>query len=104
MLGLVAGDQAGIDGADRRADDPVRLDPAFVERLIDARLVGAERTAALEHEDDLKALCWIGSRCRPFSRIPAAPGFRDIQHLCLPYCACVHAIPHDQPDFRISGL
>src|SRR5262245_54911634 len=49
MLALVAGDQAGVDGADRGADDPVRLDHAFVERLIDARLIGAERTAALEH-------------------------------------------------------
>src|SRR5262249_26634337 len=27
MLGLVAGDQASVDGADRSADDPVRLDP-----------------------------------------------------------------------------
>src|SRR5215813_6217502 len=58
MLALVAGDQAGVDGADRGADDPVRLDPAFVERLIDARLIGAERTAALEHEHYLKLLRW----------------------------------------------
>jgi len=99
MLGLVAGDQAGIDGADRGTDDPVRLDPAFVERLIDPRLVGAERTAALEHEDDLEWPRWIGFRCRPFSRICVGPGFRDIQHLCLRYCACVRAIPHDQPDW-----
>jgi hypothetical protein len=49
----VAGDQARIDGADRGADDPVRLDAVLVQRLIDAGLIGAERPAALKHQDDL---------------------------------------------------
>src|SRR6516162_8538082 len=53
MLGLVARDQTGVDGADRRADDPIRLRPRLMEGLIDARLVGAERAAALENKDDL---------------------------------------------------
>src|SRR5262249_54615694 len=30
VVGLVAGDQAGVDGADRCADDPIRLDSRFV--------------------------------------------------------------------------
>ena len=53
MLRLIARDQAGIDGADRGADDPVRLDAGLVQRLIDTGLIGAERTAALQHQDDL---------------------------------------------------
>ncbi len=50
---LVAGDDGGVDGADRGADDPVRLDAGFMHGLIDAALVGAERAAALEHQDHL---------------------------------------------------
>ena len=46
----VAGDQAGVDRADRGADHPVRLDAGLVQRLIDAGLVGAERPAALQHQ------------------------------------------------------
>jgi len=44
---FVAGDQARIDGADRGADDPVRLDAGLVQCLVDHGLVGAERTATL---------------------------------------------------------
>jgi len=98
ILGLIAGDQAGVDGADRRADDPIRLDPGFVERLIDTRLVSAERAAALEHEHDLESPRWIGFRCRPFLCIRNVPGFRDIQHLCLRYCARVELVRCDPAD------
>jgi hypothetical protein len=52
-LWFIAGDEAGVDGADRSADDPVRLDAGFVQRLIDAGLLGPERAAALQHEHDL---------------------------------------------------
>jgi hypothetical protein len=34
LLRRIAGDDASIDGAARDADDPVRLDPGFVERLV----------------------------------------------------------------------
>src|ERR687892_2580381 len=50
---FIAGDQARIDGADRGADDPVRLDAGLVQCRIDAGLVGAERATALEDNDDL---------------------------------------------------
>ena len=53
LSGVVAGDEAGVDGADRGADDPVRLDAGLVQRLVDTRLIGAERTAALKNEHDL---------------------------------------------------
>ena len=53
LTDLVAGDDGAVDRADRRADDPIRLDPGFVHGLIDAALVGAERAAALEHQDHL---------------------------------------------------
>ena len=46
----VAGDDAGVDGADRCADDPIGLDARLVQRLVDAALIGAERAPALEHE------------------------------------------------------
>ena len=48
--GLVAGDQAGVDRADRGADHPVWLDAGFMQRLIDADLIGAERAATLQHQ------------------------------------------------------
>ena len=47
---------ARIDGADRGADQPVRLDAGIVQRLIDAALIGAERAAALQHEHDLPVI------------------------------------------------
>src|SRR5262245_60119625 len=56
ILRLVARDQAGIDGADRGADDPIRLDTRLVQSLIHTRLVGAERAPALEDENDLPRL------------------------------------------------
>ena len=49
----IAGDQAGVDGADRSADDPVRLDAGLVERLVDPRLIGAEGAPTLEDEHNL---------------------------------------------------
>ena len=67
----IAGDQACIDRADRRAHDPVRFNAVFVQRVIDARLVGAERTSALQNQDDLTIflfLCVLRVRnlCRTF--------------------------------------
>ena len=56
VLRLVAGDDARIDGADRGADQPVRLDAGVVQRLIDAALIGAERASALQHEHDLAVI------------------------------------------------
>ena len=49
----VAGDQRGIDRADRRADHPVGLDAGLVQRFVDTHLVGAKRAAPLQHEHDL---------------------------------------------------
>ena len=60
--GLLPVMMAGVDGADRGADDPVRLDARLVQGLIDAALIGAERAAALEHEHDLAVI--IGADLR----------------------------------------
>ena len=49
----IAGDQAGVDGADGGADHPIRLKPHLPHRFIDAGLIGAERAAALEHQHHL---------------------------------------------------
>ena len=47
---FVAGNDGGVDGADRDPRHPVRLDPAFVQGLVDARLIGPQRAPALQHQ------------------------------------------------------
>jgi hypothetical protein len=49
----VAGDDGAIDGANRRTDNPVGLDIGFMQRLINAALISAERATALKSKDDL---------------------------------------------------
>lgn len=48
-LRRVAGDQRGVDGADRHAGDPVDLLVALVRAGVDAGLVGAQGAAPLQH-------------------------------------------------------
>ena len=67
--GRVPGNDRGVDRADRDAGDPVYLDRGGGQRLVDAGLVGAERTPALQHQRHL-----IGQR-----QCGAAGGF-DIGH------------------------
>ena len=44
-----------IDGTDRYAGDPVRMDASLVQCLVDPGLIRAERAAALQHKGhDLK--------------------------------------------------
>src|SRR6185436_13592027 len=43
-------DQRHVDRADRDAGVPVRPHARFMQALVDAGLVGAERAAALQHE------------------------------------------------------
>src|SRR6516165_8628098 len=50
---FVAGDNGAVDRTDRGADDPVGLDSGFVERLINATLICAERAPALKHQHHL---------------------------------------------------
>ena len=47
---FVSGDDRGVDCADGNACDPIGLYVGLREGLIDARLIGAERAAALQHE------------------------------------------------------
>ena len=51
---LVAGDDGGVDRTDRDARDPFRLEAGAAQRLIGARLVRAERAAALQDQDALR--------------------------------------------------
>ncbi len=51
--GVIAGDDGGVDGADRGPDDPVRFDLGFVQGLIDAALIGTQSAAALKDQDHL---------------------------------------------------
>src|SRR5262245_47388779 len=85
---LVAGDQTGIDRADRCADDPIRLDAGLVEGLIDPSLVGPERAATLEYEDDLPPPRHRVTAARSVFCCPlTGPRFQDIQHALLPICS-----------------
>src|SRR5262249_22959991 len=47
IVRLVTNDERRVDSANRRADHPIRLDPRLMERVIDARLICAERAASL---------------------------------------------------------
>ena len=49
----IAGDDRGIDGADRDAGNPFRLEIVVTQRLIGAGLIGAERAAALQDQHAL---------------------------------------------------
>jgi hypothetical protein len=39
-LDFVPGDDGSVDGADRSANNPIRFDTGFVERLVDALICG----------------------------------------------------------------
>jgi hypothetical protein len=62
-LAWISGNQACIDRADRRADDPVRVNSVFVQRVVDTGLVGAERAAALQNQDGLPILLALRLLC-----------------------------------------
>ena len=49
----IARDQRRVDRAYRRSDHPIGLDAGLVQGLVDADLIGTERTAALQHQDDM---------------------------------------------------
>ncbi len=51
---LIAGDDRGIDGADRNPGDPFRLETRMTQRLEGAGLIGAERAAALQDQYTLR--------------------------------------------------
>jgi len=52
LVRQIAGDDRGVDGADRAAGDPIRPDPGVFERRVGARLIGAERAAARQNQRD----------------------------------------------------
>ena len=52
-FGRVAGDQRGVECADGNAGDPVGHDAGFMQALVDAGLVGAERAATLQYQGDV---------------------------------------------------
>jgi hypothetical protein len=68
VLARVARDEAGVERADRGADDPVGLGAGPAQRLVHAGLVGAERAAALQHEDHLA----FRARPHPLRRVHSA--------------------------------
>ena len=48
----IAGNDRPVDGADRYARQPVRLETGFLQGLVDARLVGSQRAATLQDGRD----------------------------------------------------
>jgi hypothetical protein len=91
MLRFIARDQTGINRSDRGTDNPIRLDAGFVQRLINAGLIGAERPAALQHKHNL-------ARQAPANAL-VAPGNSVVLHVhhidCLlrPRPACSNGSP-----------
>jgi hypothetical protein len=55
-MGRIACNNGTIDGSDRYAGDPVRMDIGFGQGLVDASLVCPQRSAALQEQGD--ALEW----------------------------------------------
>jgi hypothetical protein len=53
MFNAIAGNEARVDGSDGRADDPIGFDAGLMQSLIDANLIGPERSAPLQHQHDL---------------------------------------------------
>src|SRR5258706_4331963 len=58
----IAGNDRAIDRSDRRAGNPVGVEPMFVQRLIDANLVCTERTPSLQHKSNpaIRGPLWHG--------------------------------------------
>ncbi len=54
LFRFVAGDDRGVDGADRNSGDPIGLEIMVAQRLIGAGLVGTKRAAALQDQDVLR--------------------------------------------------
>jgi hypothetical protein len=50
LLRRIAGNQRRIDGANRHAGDPIRMQVGLRQSLVDTALIGAKRTAALQDE------------------------------------------------------
>jgi hypothetical protein len=75
MLGRVAGDQRGIDGADGNARDPVRLQTGFAERGVHPGLVGTERPAALQHQRLAGVAHVFAAGCERVERLGGGTGF-----------------------------
>jgi len=60
VVGRIARDDRGVDGADRYAGNPIRMNTGLAQRLVDSGLIGAKRAAALQHQGDNfkgKVLC-----------------------------------------------
>src|SRR6516225_3185484 len=55
ILWLIACDDAGVDCANRCADNPIRFDLRLVQRLVYANLISSEGSAALENKHYLSA-------------------------------------------------
>src|SRR6516164_7050103 len=54
LFRTIAGNDRGVDGADRDSCDPFRLKTVMAKRLKGTRLIGTKRTAALENEHALR--------------------------------------------------
>src|SRR4051794_17629157 len=53
VLGCIAGDYGGVQGANRDARNPGGFDTHFSEPLVDAGLIGTQCAAALQDQTDL---------------------------------------------------
>jgi hypothetical protein len=76
----VARNEASIDGTDRRADDPVRLDPRLMPPLEDPGVISANGAATLKDQDDLP-IAAIPSQLSAFLASRKSSGFPSVTSL-----------------------
>ena len=73
LAGRASGDQRGVDRPDGGSDHPVRIDAGFMQRLVDADLVGAESAAALKNQHGLAEILHFPCK-RRHPILPASRG------------------------------
>src|SRR5215475_3879453 len=76
LLGWIACDDCGVDGADRDPRNPIRMEIRLRQRLVHSRLIRAKGTAALEQQRDTLEGRTVSPTARPISH--------DVMHGVMP--------------------
>src|SRR5579875_3258284 len=104
LVRRVAGDDRGVDGADRGAGDPVRMHAAFFERGAGARLIGAERRPS--RQDQRAALepgqVLVGSCPRHDPLPPPPPRPAGLQRARIGATVKQQVLAGDEPGLRAA--
>ena len=100
FVDAVAGDDGGIDAADRDPGNPVRLQPRFVQRLVNPRLIGAQGPATLQHQGDALAILAAAS----FRRVTVLCPCRHYSGIRIEFCVAFRGAAAKSPGAAARGL